>query len=145
MGLFDFLKQKPMWEREKERRERHGRKMAKAGYELAETKRHESLLLRRAEIARSRMRAQELRPRPSPLASLRDVFRRVSISEATERRSRSLERQLPSARKGAEIAGARGYAQRFGPKPTQPAGAPDYGKIADALNFNPLRPPKKQR
>lgn len=144
MGIMDLFKRKPMWEREQQRRREFERRMARSGYELAETKRQESLLQRRAEIARSRMRAQELRPRPSVM-NFRDLFRRMSLSEAEERRGRISERQLTSARRGAEIAGARGYAQRFGPKPMPLAGAPDYSKITDALNFNPFKPPKKQR
>jgi len=131
-----------MWEIEQQRRRGHERRMAKLGYELADVKRHESLLQRKDEIARLRMNVQELRPRPS-FMNFRDVFRRMSISEAEERRSRIYGRQLTSARRGAEIAGLRRRMQKFTPKPTQ--GPPNYGKITDALNFNPFRKGQQKR
>lgn len=143
MVSFDFLKGKPKWEIEQQRRGDHERRMVKLGYELSELKRREALLKRKLEIASLRMDTQELRPRPS-LMNFRDLFRRMSISEVEERRSRVFKRQLTGTRRGAEIAGLRGYTQKFGPKPTQPAGPPNYGKIMDALNFNPFDPPKKE-
>lgn len=143
MGIMDLFKRKPMWEAEKQRRTEFERQMAKSGYELASVQRQESLLKRKAEIARLRMNVQEMRPRPS-LANLKDLLRRRSISEEEERRGRIYGRQLAGARRGAELARLRGHAQVV-PKPTQPAGMPNYDKIADALNFNPLKPPKKER
>jgi len=143
MGIMDLFKQKPKWEMEKQRRTEFERQMARSGYELAEVKRQESLLQRKAEIARFRMNIEEMRPRPSPLASLRDVLRRRSISEMEERGSRNLERQLITARRQAKIAKSREYVRKFVPKPTQSAGPPSYGGITDALNFNPFKPPKK--
>lgn len=69
------------------------------------------------------------------------------IMKELDYKSASAKRQELVALKKREILDRRKHAQELIPSPTQSAGspAPDYTKgIADALNFNPFNPPKKE-